>query len=87
MSGTYRIMLVRRSSTRDASLEPKPPPKPGIELNRFNRLRSAVGLLLGKAPDEEVGSGVVVVLSEGLSLCRASTLLEPVEEPVLLGVW
>jgi hypothetical protein len=36
----HLIMLVRRSTTRGLSLDPKAPPKLGMELNRFNRLRS-----------------------------------------------
>lgn len=82
-------MLDWRCTTRGCSFEPKADPKPGIELNRFNRLRSGTGenswLMAG-----ETEPGVprwIRVAGDGFSPCRASTRsLDSVEEPVLFGV-
>lgn len=91
-------MLLLRSLMLGISLLKDDPPKCGMELKRFRRLRSALvccGCCCGGAwnsegkwpPSRVPVVGVDEELLPALSPWRASMLEDPDEEPVLLGVW
>lgn len=82
-------MLVRRLTVLCSSDRDPRDPKPGIELKRFNFLRSGSASMVGVVGSGDMECMGDLGVGDARSPCRASPrdALDSEEEPVLLGVW